>query len=117
MTTAPPADLAPRTASFDADAFPMPTGREEEWRFAPIEALRPFLVTRADSGSVVAEIPEDSPHVRNAATGILDWWTPTNRPAAIAHGQASNVVTVFAIDAETDRLSFTGTSVDVPSPV
>ena len=32
-------------------------------------------------------------------------------------GQASNTVTVFAIDPETGRLRFTGTSIEVPSPV
>jgi 6-phosphogluconolactonase len=35
----------------------------------------------------------------------------------LAGGQDSNTVTVFAIDAETGRLSFTGHSLDVPSPV
>jgi 6-phosphogluconolactonase len=35
----------------------------------------------------------------------------------LAGGQASNTVTVFAIDKATGRLTFTGTSVVVPSPV
>lgn len=35
----------------------------------------------------------------------------------LAAGQASNTVTVFAIDEATGRLTFTGTSVEVPSPV
>jgi 6-phosphogluconolactonase len=32
-------------------------------------------------------------------------------------GQNSGTVTVFAIDGETGRLTFTGTSVEIPSPV
>ncbi|NBW97485.1 MAG: lactonase family protein [Planctomycetia bacterium] len=35
----------------------------------------------------------------------------------LAAGQDSNTVTVFAIDPATGRLRFTGTSIDVPSPV
>jgi 6-phosphogluconolactonase len=35
----------------------------------------------------------------------------------LAAGQNSHTVTVFAIDAETGKLSFTGQSLDVPSPV
>jgi 6-phosphogluconolactonase len=35
----------------------------------------------------------------------------------LAAGQNSHTVTVFAIDGETGRLSFTGQSLDVPSPV
>jgi 6-phosphogluconolactonase len=35
----------------------------------------------------------------------------------LAAGQASNTVTVFSIDEATGRLMFTGTSVEVPSPV
>jgi 6-phosphogluconolactonase len=35
----------------------------------------------------------------------------------LAAGQNSHSVTGFAIDAETGRLSFTGQSLDVPSPV
>ena len=35
----------------------------------------------------------------------------------LAAGQDSNTVTVFTIDAATGRLAFTGTSIEVPSPV
>ena len=92
MTIAPPVDLAPRTTSFDVDAFPLPTGREEEWRFAPMEALREFLELQADVGSVQAV--SAGGFVANRPDGVLQWWAPTNRPAAIARAQASNVVVV-----------------------
>jgi 6-phosphogluconolactonase len=40
---------------------------------------------------------------------------PTGR-FLLAGGQDSNTVTVFAIDPATGRLTFTGTSIDVPAP-
>jgi Fe-S cluster assembly protein SufD len=36
----PAADLAPRLASGDPADFAVPTGREEQWRFTPLERLR-----------------------------------------------------------------------------
>jgi 6-phosphogluconolactonase len=41
---------------------------------------------------------------------------PGGRHLLVA-GQNSGTVTVFAIDGETGRLTFTGTSVEIPSPV
>ncbi len=39
-----PADVRPeRVRSRDAEAFPPPTGREEEWRFTPLERVRVLL--------------------------------------------------------------------------
>jgi Fe-S cluster assembly protein SufD len=39
-----PADVRPeRKRSFDVEAFPPPTGREEEWRFTPLDRLRVLL--------------------------------------------------------------------------
>src|SRR5688500_10308415 len=39
-----PADVRPeRITSRDTDAFPVVTGREEEWRFTPIDRIRVLL--------------------------------------------------------------------------
>jgi Fe-S cluster assembly protein SufD len=39
-----PADVRPeRRRSFDVDDFPPPTGREEEWRFTPLDRMRVLL--------------------------------------------------------------------------
>src|SRR6478672_12423568 len=46
---------AERTASFDVSAFPLPTGREEDWRFTPVKKLAGLLA--------------------EGATGSLDWST------------------------------------------
>lgn len=40
---APHASRAERPCSFAVADFPMPTGREEEWRFSALEAIRPAL--------------------------------------------------------------------------
>jgi Fe-S cluster assembly protein SufD len=45
----PDQSRASRTRSFDVGAFGIPTGREEEWRFAPVDRL----------GSVFADTPSD----------------------------------------------------------
>lgn len=39
----PHTNRAQRLTSFDVADFPMPTGREEEWRFSPLKSLRPAL--------------------------------------------------------------------------
>ena len=38
-TLVPEADLAPKLSSFDPSAFPVPTGREELWRFTPLRRI------------------------------------------------------------------------------
>ncbi|MDP3713934.1 MAG: Fe-S cluster assembly protein SufD [Mycobacteriales bacterium] len=49
-----PADIRPeRMTSFDPDAFPAVTGREEEWRFTPLDRLR-----------VLLDAPESDAHLR-----------------------------------------------------
>ena len=50
--TVPDKSRAERTRSFDVADFPMPTGREEEWRFTPMDLLRGILEERAsDEGA------------------------------------------------------------------
>jgi len=39
----PESSRAARLTSFDLAAFPVPTGREEEWRFAPVDRLAPLF--------------------------------------------------------------------------
>lgn len=53
---APEASRAARRTSFAAADFPVPTGREEEWRFSPVHRLAPLF-----------EVPTDG----SAATGTL----------------------------------------------
>jgi Fe-S cluster assembly protein SufD len=49
------------SGSFDPDDFPVPTGREEEWRFTPLRRLRGLHSDAAlDLGKVSVEVTADS---------------------------------------------------------
>ena len=45
---APEASRASRPTSFDVADFPVPNGREEEWRFAPVARLAPLFAADTD---------------------------------------------------------------------
>jgi Fe-S cluster assembly protein SufD len=92
--------------SFDLDDHPVPTGREEIWRFTPLRRLRglhqeaPFepgavsLDVQAAPGVVVQTVPADSP--LRGCSGLI----PTDRVAARAWAAAGGA-TVIRIPAET----------------
>jgi Fe-S cluster assembly protein SufD len=46
--------------SFDPDAFPVPAGREEDWRFTPLRRLRGLHADAALDGKVVREVDAES---------------------------------------------------------
>ncbi|MFF4115464.1 Fe-S cluster assembly protein SufD [Streptomyces sp. NPDC001714] len=88
--------------SFDVADFPVPHGREEEWRFTPLERLRGLhdgtAVATGDSLKVTVEAPEgvtvelvgrDDPRLGRAGT-------PVDRVAAQAYSafEQAGVVTV-----------------------
>ena len=112
----PDRSRAERTASFDVAAFPLPTGREEEWRFTPVKKLHGLLV--------------------EGATGHLDWTThlpegvttstisagearglgilPPQDRAAVVAGAAADGAVLVDIPAEAElaepvRITLTGT--------
>ena len=63
----PEASRAARRTSFDVADFPVPTGREEEWRFAPVARLAPLFAGDSDgvlSGHGVLTTVVESPEVR-----------------------------------------------------
>jgi len=87
---------AERVLSRDPDAFPRPTGREEQWRFTPLNRLRGLLDAPAvgpdgvgaGEGKVVVEV-DPAPEVRvsvldagDPAVGSV--LTPADRVAALA---------------------------------
>ncbi|MDX6228062.1 MAG: Fe-S cluster assembly protein SufD, partial [Frankiales bacterium] len=54
-----PGDPRPRIASLDVAAFPVPQGREEEWRFTPLDRLHGLHAAAAGAGAdgkVVVEV-------------------------------------------------------------
>lgn len=104
-TTAPPRDHAPRVVSRRLADFPVPTGREEEWRFTPLERLADLLSDKpadaklavtvtAPAGVLAAPIPAHD--VRAAGA-----WIPTDRLAARADEGASEAL-LIEVPAETE---------------
>lgn len=89
----PNASRAERTRSFDVADFPMPTGREEDWRFTPVKRLRAVLAHPAtdeteDASAVryTLSVPEGviapplAPGEAPRGSGLV----PADRAAAVA---------------------------------
>ncbi|MDN4484387.1 Fe-S cluster assembly protein SufD [Demequina lignilytica] len=85
----PDSSRADRVVSFDVDAFPVPTGREENWRFSAVRDLKPLFADEpADghlewstsdlpAGVTLTEIPVDDAVVRTVRA-------PGDRASAVA---------------------------------
>ena len=54
QTMVPDISRGERRRSFDVDDFPMPTGREEEWRFTPLDLLGGVLSDTSTDDSAAA---------------------------------------------------------------
>lgn len=54
----PDASRAARRTSFDVADFPVPTGREEEWRFTPVDRLARVLADEPADGRLTWTVPE-----------------------------------------------------------
>ncbi len=95
MTTleSPPLDHAPRVASTDIEAFDVPNGREEEWRFTPMVEVARFMTLDPAAGAFVAE-PAPFVTVVPGAEATGSGWLPTDRPSAVARAGASRAVLV-----------------------
>lgn len=105
---APPMDLAPSVASRRADDFAVPTGREEQWRFTPLDRLR-GLVGDADFDAE-AEVTWSGPrdvHIGFVAADdprAAGVWLPTDRISARVGEAAEQVLVVEVPDrAELDE--------------
>jgi Fe-S cluster assembly protein SufD len=104
--TAPPRSAADRIASNDAAAFPVPTGREEEWRFTPMKRLRGLLQPLENGGDGKVIVDVDAPDgvevkgVRMDDPAVGSVMVPTERVAALARAGAQGAMLV-RIPAET----------------
>ncbi|PVU81235.1 Fe-S cluster assembly protein SufD (plasmid) [Cellulomonas sp. WB94] len=98
----PQSSRADRVSSFDLAQFPVPNGREEEWRFAPVDRLAPLFDAELTGPKVITtviEAPEvtvevvDRDDVRLGQAG-----KPGDRTAATAWAsfQRATVVTIPA---------------------
>jgi Fe-S cluster assembly protein SufD len=113
-----PADVRPeRVRSADPEVFGPPTGREEEWRFTPLERLRVLLDGRpSDSHLTLSSELPDGVEVVEVATADLDAPLPVDRLAALALQRSGSALVVRVPKAlETDEpvvLTLTGTGTD-----
>ena len=94
-----PADVRPeRVRSADPEAFGRPTGREEEWRFTPLDRLRVLLDGAPSQArlSVASELPDGVELVEVPADDPLlaDLPLPIDRLAALALVRADGALLV-----------------------
>ena len=98
----PEASRAERKTSFDVADFAVPTGREEEWRFAPVARLAPLFAADTDGvldGHGVLTTVVESPEVAveivdrgDARLGVVG--KPGDRAAAVAWASAPRATLV-----------------------
>ena len=104
-TMVPDQSRAERTTSYDVADFPLPTGREEEWRFTPVDRLGMLFRDEASGAHLTWEqsLP-DGVTLRTAspdevrASGAP---APGDRAAAVAAAHSGGV-TVLDIPAEAE---------------
>jgi len=98
----PATSRASRVSSFDLAQFPVPNGREEEWRFAPVDRLAPLFAAELTGPKVITTVIE-APEVTveivdrdDARLGVAG--KPGDRTAATswASFQRSTIVTIPA---------------------
>ncbi|MCL2468396.1 MAG: Fe-S cluster assembly protein SufD [Micrococcales bacterium] len=100
LAVVPEASRAARRTSFDPADFPVPTGREEEWRFTPMEPLAPLFADQVDGHDVVVDVMA-APGVEVSQVGHDDprvgaGGAPGDRAAAVAWVSADEA-TVIAV--------------------
>lgn len=95
---APPSDKASQIAARSHADYPVPDGREEEWRFTPLAPLQPLLVAAPATGagvSVHCEGSGVSVHTTERAEATAVLGSPVaDRLAAVVNSQAETVTTV-----------------------
>ena len=96
---APPLDHSPQIVSADINDFAIPTGREEEWRFAPTDELRRFMDHDPEAGTITSSGGGYVSVVTIADAPPTDW-LPTDRPSAVARAGVTSAVLVRIDDDE-----------------
>jgi Fe-S cluster assembly protein SufD len=83
-----PLSRAERATSFDVVDFPIPTGREEEWRFTPLDRLGALLVDAPSPAQLrwATDLPDGVTlaHIGADQARRLGAGPPADRPAALA---------------------------------
>src|SRR5690625_46630 len=97
---APPESRGSRPTSFSASDFPVPTGREEEWRFSALTALQPLFADKLGAAGLDVEVSAaDEVTVEQVGRDDERLGTvgaPGDRPAALAweNFEKATVVTI-----------------------
>ena len=117
------------TASFDESAFPVPSGREEAWRFTPMRRLRGLHEATSGHGGVAYRVDSGAEHVRIVGrddAALAAAAAPTDRVSALAWAAFSDAAVVsvapgaepeepirLTVDAQGDPQSFGQVVVDL----
>ncbi len=97
-----------RVASADLSDHPVPTGREEDWRFTPLRRLRGLLEQVGSDGTVVVEVEAPEQVQVESFTGDAaradprrgsSGYRPVDRPSALAWAAADRL-TVLTVPAD-----------------
>lgn len=100
----PQGSRAERVTSFDLADIPVPTGREEEWRFSPVARLQPLFSEKIEGHGVLTTVV-GAPEVTVEIVGRDDERLGTSgRPgdrAAVTAWNSFTEATVVTIPAET----------------
>jgi Fe-S cluster assembly protein SufD len=91
-----------RTTSYAVADFPVPNGREEEWRFTPVKALKDLFADEAGTETPKVEATgPDGVVVETIAADAVKALTPQDRIAAVAWTQAGQALAVrIPVEAE-----------------
>jgi Fe-S cluster assembly protein SufD len=107
-------------ASFNVADFPVPTGREEEWRFTPLRRLRGLHKGAAADGKVVAHVwAPDGVTVERVDRGdarVGSAYVPADRVSAQAYGSFPEALVITvpkeAVPADHIAVEFKGHTAD-----
>jgi len=103
----PVGSRAERVTSFDLADIPIPTGREEEWRFTPFHKFEPLFNPIANPAAVeiLIEKPNDDWVVENVTPAADPRFGRAGKPgdrAAVAGWHAADTGIVITLPADTD---------------
>ena len=104
----PEQSRAARTTSFDVADFPVPRGREEDWRFTPVDRLTGLLADEpGDDGAISVELSDPSLAAAPLAVGEAPRGTvlvPGDRASVVASARSRKALHLkLAADTEYDQ--------------
>jgi Fe-S cluster assembly protein SufD len=108
QASVPEQSRAERKTSFDVADFPVPHGREEDWRFTPVDRLTGLLADQpTDEGALTVEVSDQSVVATPLAAGEAPRGTalvPGDRASVVAHARSGKALHLkLAADTEYDE--------------